>query len=131
MTKRPPQPIRAYGDRKDLAGGSDFAALAKDNSTCPSSQQGGDLGYFGKGQMVPAFEQAALSLKKGEMSDVVETRFGYHIIKLMDKKAAETIAYKDAKPRIEDYLKNQKISSQVSALLENKRKDAKIEILLK
>ena len=117
--------------RKDLAGGADFATLAKENSTCPSSQKGGDLGYFGKGQMVPAFEQAAFSLKKDEMSNVVETQFGYHIIKLTDKKGAETIAYKDAKQRIEEYLKNQKISSAVTAFLEEKRKDAKIEILLK
>ena len=114
-----------------MAGGADFATLAKENSTCPSSQKGGDLGYFGKGQMVPAFEQAAFSLKKDEMSNVVETQFGYHIIKLTDKKGAETIAYKDAKQRIEEYLKNQKISSAVTAFLEEKRKDAKIEILLK
>jgi len=117
--------------RKELVGGADFAALAKENSTCPSSQQGGDLGFFGKGQMVPPFEQAAFNLKKGELSDVVETQFGYHIIKLTEKKAAETIAYKDAKPRIEEYLKGQKVSSAVSALLEEKRKDAKVEILLK
>jgi len=117
--------------RKQLTGGADFAALAKENSTCPSSQQGGDLGYFGKGQMVPPFEKAAFGLKKDEISDVVETSFGYHIIKLTDKKPAEKIAYEVAKPRIEGYLKNQKISSKVSSLLEEKRKEAKIEILMK
>ncbi len=117
--------------RKDLAGGADFATLAKENSTCPSSKQGGDLGYFGRGQMVPAFEQVAFALKPGEISDVVETQFGYHIIKLTEKKGAETVSFKDARPRIEEYLKNQKIQASVNAYLDEARKTAKIEILLK
>jgi peptidyl-prolyl cis-trans isomerase C len=117
--------------RKELAAGADFAALAKGNSTCPSSQQGGDLGYFGKGQMVPAFEKVAFSLKPGEISDVVETQFGYHIIKLTDKKGAEKVEFKEASPRIEDYLKNQKIGAAVNDFLVETRKTAKIEILLK
>ena len=117
--------------RKELAGGADFAALAKASSTCPSSQQGGDLGYFGKGQMVPAFEQAAFSLKPGEISEVVETQFGFHIIKLTDKKAAEKVEFKEARPRIEDYLKNQKVGAAVNDYLEEARKTAKIEMLLK
>jgi peptidyl-prolyl cis-trans isomerase C len=117
--------------RKDLAGGADFAKLAKDNSTCPSSQQGGDLGYFGKGQMVPAFEQSAFSLKKDEISDVVETQFGYHIIKQIDKKAAEKVGFKEIRTKIEDFLKNQKIGSAVNEYLAEVRKTAKIEILKK
>ena len=117
--------------RKELAGGADFATLAKENSTCPSSQQGGDLGYFGKGQMVPPFETAAFALKKGELSDIVETQFGYHIIKVMDSKKAETVAYKDAKVRIDDYLKSQKVSTAVNDYLVEARKTAKIEVLLK
>lgn len=117
--------------RKELAGGADFATLAKSNSTCPSGQQGGDLGFFGKGQMVPAFETAAYSLKSGEISDVVETPFGYHIIKLTEKKPAETISFKEAQPRIEEYLKGQKVNSAVGEYLSEARKTAKIEILLK
>lgn len=117
--------------RKELAGGADFAALAKGNSTCPSSQQGGDLGYFGKGQMVPAFEKAAFALKPGEISDVVETQFGFHIIKLTDKKAAEKVDFKEAQPRIEEFLKNQKVGSAVNDYLTEARKTAKIDMLLK
>jgi peptidyl-prolyl cis-trans isomerase C len=117
--------------RKELAGGADFATLARENSTCPSSQQGGDLGYFGRGQMVPSFEQAAFSLKEGEVSDVVETQFGYHIIRQMGKKNAETVSYEDAKGRIADYLKGQKVNAAVSAYLENARKTSKIETFLK
>lgn len=117
--------------RKEVAGGADFATVAKGNSTCPSSQQGGDLGFFGKGQMVPAFEKAAFSMKKGDVSEVVETQFGYHIIKVTDKKNAATVAFKEAKPRIDDYLKGQKVNEAISAYLENARKNAKIEIMLK
>lgn len=117
--------------RKELAGGADFAALAKANSTCPSNQQGGDLGFFGKGQMVASFEEAAFSLKPGEISDVVETQFGYHIIKVMEKKAAEKVDFKEARPRIEDYLKNQKVGAAVNEYLAEVRKTAKIEFLLK
>jgi peptidyl-prolyl cis-trans isomerase C len=117
--------------RKELTAGADFADLAKGNSTCPSSQQGGDLGFFGKGQMVPAFEKAAFALKPGEISDVVETQFGYHIIKLTEKKAAEKVDFKEAQPRIEDYLKNQKTGAAVNDYLVETRKTAKIELLLK
>jgi peptidyl-prolyl cis-trans isomerase C len=117
--------------KKELSGGADFATLAKGNSTCPSSQQGGDLGFFGKGQMVPSFEKAALALKPGEVSDVVETQFGYHIIKLTDRKPAETTAYKDVKAKIEEFLKGQKVNEAIQKYLAETRKTAKIEILLK
>ena len=117
--------------RKELAGGADFAALAKANSTCPSSQQGGDLGTFGKGQMVPAFEQAAFAMKPGDISDVVETQFGYHIIKLTEKKPSDKIEFKDVRPRIEEFLKTQKVGAAVNEYVETARKTAKIEVLLK
>lgn len=63
-----------------LDGGADFAGLAREHSDCPSSAKGGDLGQFGKGQMVPAFENATYSMEVGGVSGVVETDFGYHLI---------------------------------------------------
>jgi len=117
--------------RKELANGADFATVAKENSTCPSSKKGGDLGFFGKGQMVPPFEQAAFALKPGEISDVIETQFGYHIIKQTERTKAETVPFSAARSRIEDYLKKQKISGAVSDFVAETRKTATIEILLK
>lgn len=118
--------------RKELAGGADFATLAKANSTDSGSKQnGGDLGYFGKGRMMPAFEKAAFALKPGEISDIVETPYGYHIIKLTDKKPAVTIDFKDVKAKIEDFLKGQKVNEAVQKYLEDTKKTAKIEVLLK
>ena len=98
--------------RKELADGADFAELAKANSTCFSKDKGGDLGYFGRGQMVEPFEKAAYALKPGEMSGVIETKFGYHIIKLMDRKGAEKVDFQEVKPKSKSTLKNRKLAAQ-------------------
>ncbi len=79
---------------KDLSGGADFAELAKKKSTGPSGPNGGDLGFFGKGQMVPEFEKAAFALSKGAVStEPVKTQFGYHVIKLEGRRKAEVPKY--------------------------------------
>jgi peptidyl-prolyl cis-trans isomerase C len=93
---------------KQIKGGADFADLAKKNSSCPSAAKGGDLDWFGKGRMVPEFDKAAFAMKVGEVSDIVETQFGYHIIKLTARRAAGTMSFEDAKPDIMEFLKQTK-----------------------
>ncbi len=114
---------------KRIKAGEDFATLAKTESTCPSSKQGGDLGFFSKGQMVAPFEKAAFALKPGEVSDVVETQFGYHIIKLTDKKEGSTIKFDEVKDKIENYLKNLKIQKAIGDYLTELKGKSKIEKL--
>ncbi|MCD8377467.1 MAG: peptidyl-prolyl cis-trans isomerase [Candidatus Gastranaerophilales bacterium] len=71
---------------EELENGADFAALAEEHSLCPSKRDGGDLKFFGRGMMVKPFEDAAFSLEVGQVSKPVETQFGWHLIKLTDKK---------------------------------------------
>lgn len=66
--------------KAEIEGGKSFADIAKENSDCPSGAQGGDLGVFGRGQMVPEFDEAAFNMEIGATSGVVETDFGYHLI---------------------------------------------------
>ncbi|MBE7704252.1 MAG: peptidylprolyl isomerase [Cyanobacteria bacterium SIG29] len=72
--------------KEEIAAGKDFAQAAQEVSLCPSGQNGGDLGYFTKGQMVKEFETAAFSMEVGEVSNPIKTQFGYHLIYLTDKK---------------------------------------------
>ena len=107
--------------------GEDFATLAKTYSEGPSGPKGGDLGYFRRGQMVKPFEEAAFSLKPDETSEIVETQFGYHLIKVNDKKPAKKMTYTEVKDRLSENLKKQKQDSEANAYIETLRKDAKIE----
>ena len=68
------------GFSSQIAEGADFAELARSHSDCPSGASGGDLGFFGRGQMVPEFEEAAFNMEVGQTSDVIETDFGYHLV---------------------------------------------------
>ena len=116
--------------RNKLTEGGDFAELAKEYSEGPSAPKGGDLGYFRRGQMVKPFEDAAFSMKINEVSGLVESRFGYHLIKVYDKKPEQTMAYADVKDRIAQRLKAEKIQKAAKEYVNNLKKDAKIEKLL-
>jgi peptidyl-prolyl cis-trans isomerase D len=107
--------VRARADEllKQARGGADFAALAKANSEDEGSAvNGGDLNYFGRGQMVPEFETAAFALKTGDISDVVKTPFGFHIIKAVDSQPETTRSLAEVTPEIVDQLKWQKAQQQ-------------------
>jgi peptidyl-prolyl cis-trans isomerase C len=114
--------------KSKLDNGEDFAKLASENSDCPSSKKGGDLGFFPSGQMVKPFEDAAFSLKPGEVSDIVETRFGYHIIKLTEKEAAKTIAYDEIKEKLKNKLLQEKLKEKMPIYIDSLKAKAKIEI---
>lgn len=105
--------------------GADFADLAKEMSTGPSGAQGGDLGYSQKGRMVPEFEKAALALEKGAISEPVKTQFGWHVIKLEDKRMSQPPAFEDVKAGMKSGMVRQKAIEVITGL----RQDAKIDIL--
>jgi peptidyl-prolyl cis-trans isomerase C len=113
--------------REKLKKGEDFSTLAKEYSQCPSSAKGGDLGFFGRGKMVKPFEEAAFSLEPGQVSDVVETTFGYHFIKVVEKKPKSTIPFKEVRDKIGQYLKNKKVQQEMSLYLAELKKEAKVE----
>lgn len=110
--------------------GADFAKLAKENSQDGSAQQGGDLGFFGRGMMVPEFESSAFSLKPGEISKPVKTQFGYHLIKVEDHQAAAAPDFAKAKPMLERDYEMGKRTELIKNKIDELRKAAKIEIKL-
>ena len=116
---------------KQVKAGKEFAELAKHYSQDPgSAANGGDLGYFTQGQMVGPFEQAAFGLKPGTVSDLVETPFGFHIIKVADKQASRTIPLEEAKPQIEQFLQNQQRQQKTEAFINSLKAKGKVEILI-
>jgi len=116
--------------QKKLRNGEKFEALAKEYSEGPSNVKGGDLGYFRRGQMVKPFEEAAFSLPPGKVSDIVETRFGYHLIEVIDKKPESLVAYEQVKDKLQDYLKQKKVREKVNGHIEKLKGKAKVERFL-
>jgi len=110
-----------------LKGGADFAKLAQERSKDGSAANGGDLDFFGRGAMVAPFEEAAFALEVGAISDVVESEFGFHIIKVTDKRAAGTTPFEDVKEEIRETLHSQRLSERTQTYIEELRTAAKIE----
>jgi len=109
----------------ELKKGADFATLAKEKSKDPGAADGGDLGYFTKDQMVPEFAEAAFKLDKGQVSDPVHTQFGWHIIKVEDKRIKPTPTFDQVKAQLTNYVEHR----AQAAMVDNLRKTATVERL--
>jgi peptidyl-prolyl cis-trans isomerase C len=109
----------------ELKKGADFATLAKEKSKDPGAADGGDLGYFTKDQMVPEFAEVAFKLDKGQISDPVHTQFGWHIIKVEDKRTKPTPTFDQVKAQLQNYVMHRAQAEMVDGL----RKSASIERL--
>jgi peptidyl-prolyl cis-trans isomerase C len=107
----------------ELKAGKDFAELAKAKSKDPGSQDGGDLGWFTRDQMVPEFSEVAFKLEKGQLSDPVKSQFGWHVIKVEDKREKQPPEYEKVKEQLEQYV----VRKQQSELITKLRAEAKIE----
>ena len=116
---------------KEVKAGGDFAALAKEHSQDPGSAvNGGDLGFFQQGQMVGPFNDAAFSLPPGTTSDLVETNFGYHIIRVAEKQSGRTVPLDEVRPQVEEYLRGVNRDEQTEAFVNALRSKGKVEIFI-
>ena len=120
-----PTEAEAKDIEDQLKKGADFATLAKEKSKDPGAADGGDLGYFTKEQMVPEFSDAAFKLEKGQISDPVHTQFGWHIIKVEDKRTKPTPTFDQVRSQLENFVAHKAQAEMV----ENLRKSATIERL--
>jgi peptidyl-prolyl cis-trans isomerase C len=113
-----------------IKGGGDFAALARERSNDSSGQNGGDLGFIPRGQTVAPFEEAAFKLKPGAVSGVVETQFGFHIIKVHERRAARTVPFAEVSGQIKQFLEQQQKEQKLQQFVEGAKSKAKIEMLV-
>lgn len=117
--------------REQVAAGADFAELAASSSDDPQSgSRGGELGWVARGQTVAPFEEAAFALQAGELSPVVETRFGFHVLQVQERRPAATLSFQEVQPQVRQFLRQQKIQEAVAGRLESLRQQAEIERFL-
>ena len=122
---------KAQSVLKQIRGGADFATVARSESQDPgSAKNGGDLGFFTKGQMTPAFEDSAFKLKTGAVSNVVETPFGFHIIKVSEKKPPHTATLPEVSGQIRDFLLQGQRETKLEQFIGQVKAASKIEILV-
>jgi len=117
------------GIREQIVSGADFEQMAREHSSGPSAARGGDLGKFPRGQMLPAFDQAAFSQPIGEVGEPIETRFGYHIVRVDERAPGRTIPLEEARADIQTYLSDKKRQQALGEYLQELRADADVEIL--
>ena len=117
--------------KKRILAGEDFGKLAKELSEGPSNVREGDLGYFTRGRMVKSFEDVAFSLAPNEVSGIVETQFGYHLIKVLDHQPEKDPTFEEVEPRIMAQLRNEMIQQKIEPYINKLREAAKVEIFLK
>jgi len=110
--------------------GQDFASLARTYSEDTTGPKGGDLGYIRHGQVIKPFEEALFALKVGEVSNVVETNFGYHLIKAVDRKPETTTPFENVKDQLRTALKREKGQQEANAYAAREREKARVEIYL-
>ena len=114
-----------------IRAGGDFAAIAREQSSdIDSARKGGDLGFFPKGQMTPAFEEAAFKLKPGALSGVVESPFGFHIIKVIARRPPRTVPFAEASPQIKQYLAQGQRETKLEQFVAQTKAKSKVEILV-
>jgi peptidyl-prolyl cis-trans isomerase C len=119
--------LELAGVKGQIEKGADFGELAGKHSDCPSKARGGDLGYFERGKMVKSFEDAAFAMKVGEISEIVETQFGYHLIKVTDRQDPKEASLDEVKGQIEGFLNRQSKDKAIGEYVAGLRESAKIE----
>lgn len=117
--------------RREILEGKDFAELAKQYSTCSTASLGGDLGTVKRGYMPAAFDKVAFALEKGAVSEVVETKFGFHVIKLIDKEPSVQVSYEQMREFLRKYLQEEESQKRLAEHVAELKKKSKIEIYLK
>ena len=110
-----------------LSQGADFAVLALDRSDCPSKNTGGDLGFFTFSQVVPEFAEAAFALQPGQISGIVKTRFGYHLIQVLERKPSARIPFRDVREKIERTIRRNKENRAITQYLATLKSEAVIQ----
>lgn len=119
--------LQLAGLQGQIAKGADFGKMAEQHSECPSKAQGGDLGLFSRGKMVQAFEDTAFGLKTGEISDIVETQFGFHLIKLEERQEPHQQEFEEVKDQIVNHMMAEKEQAAFRDFVDELRSDATIE----